>query len=211
MTILLFTFGRKNINKRIALDKSEFKILFDNYFGEIRRYLFFKSGDEDLATDLAQDIFVKLWEKQIVIIPETVRPLLYKMANNSFISQYRKEKTKFKFFEVYTPDNEDLSPEDELGYNELLQAYEKALAEMPERQRSVFLMSRVDNLKYQEIADRLGIGVKAVEKRMSFALAYMRKALKGKYTSMVLWMAVSTYKHDKILLNMDTRNVLCNN
>jgi RNA polymerase sigma-70 factor (ECF subfamily) len=55
--------------------------------------------------------------------------------------------------------------------------YENALATLPEKQRTVFLLHRMDGLKYHEIASNLGLSVKAVEKRMKFALEYLRKAL----------------------------------
>jgi len=55
--------------------------------------------------------------------------------------------------------------------------YSKALASMPEKQRTVFLLSRTDNLKYREIAEMLEISVKAVEKRMKLALEHLRKHL----------------------------------
>jgi RNA polymerase sigma-70 factor (ECF subfamily) len=55
--------------------------------------------------------------------------------------------------------------------------YETALSRLPEKQRTVFLMSRNEELKYAEIAERLDISVKTVEKRMSAVLAYLRKVL----------------------------------
>jgi len=51
------------------------------------------------------------------------------------------------------------------------------LEKMPENQRTVFLMSRNDELKYHEIAECLNISVKTVEKRMSAALKLLRNEL----------------------------------
>ena len=70
------------------------------------------------------------------------------------------------------------SPEDEMNYQELQEKYEKALLMLPENQRIAFLMSRTEELTYGEIATRLSISVKAVEKRVSGALSLLRKELK---------------------------------
>ena len=69
------------------------------------------------------------------------------------------------------------SPEEELEFLELQQKYEDALMKLPEGQRVVFLMSRMEELSYAEIAARLSLSVKAVEKRMSGALARIRKEI----------------------------------
>ena len=67
--------------------------------------------------------------------------------------------------------------EDKMQYEELSNQYNVALKNLPEKQRIVFLMSRMDEMKYNEIADNLGLSIKAVEKRMKLALEYLRKAL----------------------------------
>ena len=74
-------------------------------------------------------------------------------------------------------EKDDYSPEEMLMFEELQKNYEKALLQLPEKQRIVFLMSRIDQMKYHEIAERLGLSVKAVEKRMTLALAYFRKVI----------------------------------
>jgi RNA polymerase sigma-70 factor (ECF subfamily) len=67
-------------------------------------------------------------------------------------------------------------------------AYERALKSMPAKQRTVFLMNRIDELKYKEIAMQLDLSVKAIEKRMSQALEHLKEHLKDKITGFILFM-----------------------
>jgi RNA polymerase sigma-70 factor (ECF subfamily) len=159
------------------LTKEEFKSLFDAYFDSVRSYLFYRGAEKEQASDLAQDVFLRVWEKQINIDMKRALGLLYKIAGDMFISQYRREKLEINYKAALENDSVDFSPEDQLRYKELFSRYTKALAALGERHRTVFMMSRMDGLKYQEIADRLHLGVKAVEKRMSIALAFLEKAL----------------------------------
>ena len=148
------------------------------HFAQIRNYVFYRSGNTEVATDIAQETFLKIWEKQNSIQPEKVKGLLYKISGDLFVSHYRKEKRSFQLFNQYLFEEKGNSPEDILAFKELKETYEKALVKMPEKQRTVFLMSRVENLKYFEIAEMLGLSIKAVEKRMKNALAHLRMFLK---------------------------------
>ncbi|MFA9388204.1 MAG: RNA polymerase sigma factor [Prolixibacteraceae bacterium] len=170
------------------MKKEEFKELFNMYFEDVRRYVFYRSGDDDTATDIAQDTFLRIWEKQIEINPKTAKGLLFKIASDLFISKYRREKVAFNFMNNFQANEKSLTPEDELNYNELTKAYEAALKSMPEKQRVVFLMNRIDELKYKEIADQLGLSVKAIEKRMSQALDHLRIHLKDKINGIILFL-----------------------
>uniref|UniRef100_UPI0032166017 RNA polymerase sigma factor n=1 Tax=uncultured Draconibacterium sp. TaxID=1573823 RepID=UPI0032166017 len=160
------------------MTREEFKTLFEKYFAQVRNYVFFRSGNTEIATDIAQETFLKIWEKQNTIRPDKVKGLLFKIANDLFVSHYRKEKRSFEFFNHYKFDGVSDTPEEQLAFKQLKESYKIALAEMPENQRTVFLMSRVENLKYAEIAEMVGISVKAVEKRMKKALDYLRVNLK---------------------------------
>lgn len=148
------------------------------HFTQVRNYVFYRSGNTELATDIAQDTFLKIWEKQNLVQKDRAKGLLFKIANDLFITHYRKEKRSFDFFNHYIFDIETHSPEEEMAYAELKENYKNALDGMPENQRTVFLMSRVEDLKYSEIAEMVGISVKAVEKRMKNALEYLRLNLK---------------------------------
>lgn len=161
-----------------VLTREEFKTLFDRHFVAVRNYVFFRSGNTEAATDIAQETFLTIWEKRNSVQSEKVKGLLFKIANDLFVSYYRKEKRSFDFFKHYSFNGQSYTPEEEMAFEQLKENYKKALDEMPEKQRTVFLMSRVDRLKYTEIAVMTGIGVKAVEKRMKKALDYLRVNLK---------------------------------
>lgn len=159
------------------MTSAEFKILFDEHFSELRRYIFYKGASEDEATDIAQAVFVKLWEKKPNTKPKEIIGLLYKMASDIFISKYRHDKVVANYAAKAPPPDTYQSPEDELEYKELNQKYETALKKLPDKQREVFLLSRMEELKYYEIAERLELSVKAVEKRMKNALQFLREAI----------------------------------
>ncbi len=160
------------------LSKVEFKQIFDSYFDTIRSFIFYRCGNTDMASDMAQDVFMRIWEKREQLNNQNLKSLLYKMANDLVISNYRKNSTRMNFEgNLLVLGNTSLSPEDELAFKELASSYVRALEKMPETQRVVFLMSRNDELKYSEIAERLVISVKAVEKRMRAALQHLRTEL----------------------------------
>ena len=156
---------------------AEFKNLFDNHFDEIRNYIWYRCGNESLASDIVQETFTKLWEKRPYKDKSNLRALLFKMAGDIFVSNYRKQNSELKFRATLNHEQETITPEEELQFNELKNKYEEALNKMPENQRVIFLMNRMEKKKYREIAEAVGIGIKAVEKRMSHALNFLRQEI----------------------------------
>jgi len=162
----------------VMLNKEEFKVVFNEHFEAIRNYVFYRCSDIETASDIAQDVFLKVWEKRNALNGSQIKPLLYKMASDCFISDYRKNQNRINFEQSLTYEQDyEYSPDEEFSFNELASAYAKALERMPEKQRTVFLMSREDGMKYGEIADCLHLSVKAVEKQMSAALQFLRNSL----------------------------------
>ncbi|WP_394669603.1 RNA polymerase sigma factor [Halosquirtibacter xylanolyticus] len=158
------------------MSNEEFEELFNAHFPSLRNYLYYRCGDPEVASDIAQESFMKLWEKKDRLEQSNTVGLLYKMSLDLWISRVRHEKVQKKY-SAFVEDVEYRTPEDIVEYERLLRDYEQALVDMSDNHREVFLMSRHDALKYSEIADRLGISVKAVEKRMKNALAFLRSAL----------------------------------
>ena len=162
-----------------SLNKQEFKHIYDSHIKEIRNYIYYRSGNEIIADDITQETFIKVWEKQFKYEPEKTKSLLYKIANSLFLDFIRKEKYeadyiedfRFKIIESYKDEN----------YNDIYkQRCETALKVLTEKERTVFLMNRMEGIKYKEIADCLDLSVKAVEKRMSTALKKIKYEVNGK-------------------------------
>jgi len=144
----------------------------------VRSYLYYRSGNKSVASDLTQDTFLKFWAKQLK--PDPVyhhQGLLYKIAGDLFITHTRRQKVRQDYQEKIELDVSSENPEEALAYNELKKNYEKCLSLLTEKQRVVFLMSRLDDLSYREIAEKISVSVKAIEKRMGIALSQLKACL----------------------------------
>lgn len=155
---------------------NEFKTCFDSWFDELRNYISYRCWDTDLATDIVQDAFTKLWEKGYQFEGKATRTLLYRMASDLWISHYRKHKREGQIAEmewVAAFDQTDAH----LLTEELLKQLNRELQKMSEDIRTTFLMSRAQSMSYPTIAELLQVSVKTVEKRMSIALKQLRKEI----------------------------------
>lgn len=147
------------------------------HFDAIRRYIYYRCSDSELASDIAQDLFTKIWEKNKQINPLKDKALLYKMASDMLVSRMRRRKIEINYTNSVIIEKSSDLPDRDINIAQLKTSYIDALSEMTENSRITYLMSRDEDMKYHEIADILGIGVKAVEKRMSVALGILRKKL----------------------------------
>jgi len=162
-------------------DLAKFRSIFDQYYESIRSFAYYKTGDVDLADDIVQEVFLKLWTHLNNIKGETVKALLYTIASNT-IKNHFKHQTVVYNFQKQDQKNEmaDEEADSALRQEELNRKLQGALAEIPVKAREVFLMNRIENLTYADIAQRLGLSVKAIEKRMSEALSILRSRISYK-------------------------------
>ncbi len=156
---------------------SVYNHVFNTYAKDLKRHLFFKYNDMTSAEDVLQETFIKLWNNCSKVTLEKVKSYLYTIANNAFLDIKKHEKVVLQHQKGYVNYNKSESPEFLLIEEEYLIKVEQAIESLPEKQKEVFLLSRMEKKKYREIAELLDISIKTVEKRMQNALLVMREKL----------------------------------
>ncbi|MEZ5104411.1 MAG: sigma-70 family RNA polymerase sigma factor [Draconibacterium sp.] len=163
-----------------GIEKSEFIGLFNQLYRPVRNYIYYKTGDNDVADDIAQETFSKIWEKKETIRVETAKQLAYTIANNLCKNRFDHERVVLEFANSYKPGGNENSPEFEMEMNEFNERLNSAINGLNDKSRVVFLMNRIDGLTYNEIAKTLDLSVKAIEKRMKNALDELKKSIEFK-------------------------------
>jgi RNA polymerase sigma-70 factor (ECF subfamily) len=149
------------------------KIYKDNVV-TLRNYLYYKFGNLNDAEDVVQNAFIKLWENCAKVPVEKAKSFLYTTANNMSLNIIKHNKVVLKHNLILPKSTTNETPEFEMIGQEFQVKLQKAIGDLTEKQREVFLLSRIEKMKYAEIAELLQISVKAVEKRMHNALLLMR-------------------------------------
>lgn len=163
-----------------GIDRGRFIELFEQMYTPVKNYIYYKTGDVKVAEDIAQDVFLKLWEKKDSIREESIKPLLYTIAGNLSKNRFDHQRVVLEFAKNYKVEDESVSPEFELELKEFSNKLEGAINGLKEKNRVVFLMNRIDGLTYAEIATNLGLSVKAIEKRMKKALDELKQIIEFK-------------------------------
>ncbi|XOV94988.1 MAG: RNA polymerase sigma factor [Bacteroidota bacterium] len=155
---------------------------FDGFFHKhikaLRNYIYYKFGDDQSANDVAQEAFIALWKNCSKVTLDTAKGYLYKIANNLSMSIKRHDQVKLKYNNLsINKDQTNESPEYLMLENEFMEQLNDAIASLPDKQREVFLMNRIEKLTYREIAEIKQVSQKAIEKLMHKALHKIKEQI----------------------------------
>ncbi len=178
----------------LRIDKTSFEQLFRELHTPLCRYAYTFLRDEAEAEETVQNVFVMLWERrQDLHILTSMKSYLYQTVHNRCLNNLKHEKIK-DAYKTYNQDqlNQNPSYASHLAiHNELSARIEEAIQSLPEQCRRVFQMSRVDELKYAEIAEILSISIKTVENHMAKALKLLREKLADYLVLLLYFLCIS--------------------
>lgn len=155
-------------------DELEFSSVFREYSESLYHFLYYKTGDQSLSQDLTQEAFLRMWKNCQGVSIETAKGYAFKTAKNLLLNHYEHQKVVYKFQQRDHVTHTNQDPGFEMEHKELKTKLELAIAQLPEKQREAFLLSRIEKKTYNEIAELLGISRQAVEKRIYNALDKLR-------------------------------------
>lgn len=158
-----------------------FHELFEDYFRSLVTYSYRYVNDWSASEDIVQEIFMALWiNRDKIDFEEPIKPYLYRATYNRSINYLNSVSVQRRVDHADMLD--ELIDREILSYNQhdnlLLKEIEEEITffvgTLPEQRKRVFLLSREENLKNKEIALRLNISEKAVEKHITKALSDIR-------------------------------------
>ena len=166
-------------------DLAAFEVLYKKYYTFlclVAEHIVKNTAD---AEEIVSDVFVKLWRiKEKTDAITSIKAYLIKAVYNTSINYLEHTNQHNKFTEKLSNNDFKLLawdsdyPLGQLYEKEIIDLLKKGIDELPDSCREIFLLSRDRDLKYSEIAGRLGISINTVKTQMKIALARLRNILK---------------------------------
>lgn len=175
------------LQRLIHGDEDAFRLFFKNNYASLYSYIISLTFDKDEAEDLTQQTFIKLWTSRSKIdINKSTKSYLFTIGYNLFLDSQRKLKSQRNYIQEihHNAVIDEINSEENL--HEKILELRKAIDLLPEKCRTILVLNKVDGLKYQEIAEKLGISIKTVESQMRIAFQKIRETFKN--DKIILWL-----------------------
>lgn len=173
-------------------DQTAFELLFHFYYPGLVVYTSQFTADRNDAEEIVQDFFVRFWQKHQQIIPtDSFKNYFFLSVKNSSLNYLKHKKIEAKYLrELSDLSNQHLVYDPDLYLStELQEKIKKSINLLPERCREIFMMSRIQGMKNDEIAKELELSKRTIETQISNALKVLRVELKD-YMGLLIFVGI---------------------
>lgn len=172
-------YNEKDLLSRTAAGDAEaFRHLFRQYYGPVYSVALRYTKVHDLAEDIVQQSFLKIWEKRSTL-SAVIRfdSYLFRIARNEIISQFRKQAVHTRYLQHIRElfEEEQNSPEDQLIARQRRSVVQELISKLSPQQQLAYRLSRDQGLSYEEIAVAMGLSVSTVKGHITAALRSIRE------------------------------------
>lgn len=178
-----------------------FRQLYDHYAGHLFTFCMQYTHSRETSEELVEDTFVWLWRnRQSIRQDTTLKSILFTRTRHYIINAYRKTVNApvFEDYIDYLGQFEDRSF-NHLEYDEFQKAVNKAIDSLPETQRKVIRMSRIEMMRIKEIAQTLGLKEQTVKNQLSLATKTLRRTLRQLYVIFIYFSFIKVLFHFSIV------------
>jgi len=172
-----------------AGDQTAFELLFHFYYSGLVMYSTQFTADRMDAEEIVQDFFVRFWQKhQQILLTDSLKGYLFLSVKNSCLNYLKHKKVEERYIQKMAElSSRHIAYDPDLYLaSELQEKVKNAIDLLPEKCREIFIMSRIQGLKNEEIATNLNISKRTVETQISKALKVLRVELKDYIGLMIL-------------------------
>lgn len=175
------TAENKNIQALCKGDPKAFEVFFLYYYPQLVSFLTGFIKDNEIARDMAQDIFLSIWKnKEKLGDIQSFKAYLFKMGKNSICNFYDHSLVNEKYVNELLAQPVGFEDAEELIFaNQLQSLIDVAVNQMPAQRKTIYLMSRVEGFSNKEISEKLNISKRTVENHLTLALSDIRKIIKA--------------------------------
>ncbi len=166
-------------------DQHAFKQLFQHFFKPISQFAFAIVKTQDAATDITDEVFIKLWRNRANLLSiQNLRVYLYKAAKNTALNYLSRKANEiitdpFDFINIELKD--DNTPDQLMITAEMFARIKAVVDQLPPRCKMIFKLVREDGLKYKEVAEILNISIKTVDAQMVIAVRRIVDNVKSEF------------------------------
>ena len=154
-----------------------FERIYNKYWSKLYLSAYNILRDRQVSEDITQEVLVNLWMKRANLQLTSLNAYLYTSVRYQVFNVIRSGKVRADLFNHLEELFSNNGGEDILSEKDINRLLEQGIAELPEKCRQIFIMSRKEHLSTKEIAERLGIAPKTVENQLTVALNRLRKTL----------------------------------
>jgi len=165
-----------------AGDRTAYTHLYSGYLQGLQKYVFLFTGNKEVAEEIVQDVFLKIWEKRSRLGElQSFKAYLFRAAKNQLLNHIRREQVRTKAFSYLrllsegSPNGHDTLHQ--FDYRTTTGLLRKAIEGLPKRRKQVFLLSTEEGLTLDEIALRMAISRNVVKKQLYGAYDSIRTYL----------------------------------
>lgn len=171
------------------MDIATFRKYYDLYYDQLCHFLNFYTQDITIIEDVLQEVYLKLWENRDEIEIQYIKTYLFHAAKNRVLNHLRDEQNRHYLLENwFNQQKQEKQGKECYDIEQFTTLLYKAIDQLPEKCREIFILSRQEKLTYKQIAEKLNISVKTVEAQMGIALKRIRETLATASFSFLFWL-----------------------